>query len=90
MRFDVFFSICQTPVDGYQPSERKMVENFFSQALLADELGCGTAWFAETHLSFQIEKRKPGAVSPHFERASGLNTDLLLLVPVLVAKKIRA
>ncbi len=86
MRFDVFFSICQTPVDGYQPSERRMFENFFSQAELADELGVGTAWVAETHLSCQIQKRNPGAVIPHFEGEIGLNTDILQIAHVLFAR----
>ncbi|MGZ3653121.1 MAG: LLM class flavin-dependent oxidoreductase [Bdellovibrionota bacterium] len=86
MRFDVFFSICQTPVDGYQPSERTMLENFFSQAILADELGVGTAWVAETHLSCQIQKRNPGAVIPHFEGEIGLNTDILQVAHILFAK----
>lgn len=86
MQFDVFFSICQTEVDGYMPSERKMFENFFSQAILADQLGIGTAWVAETHLSCQIQKRNPGAVIPHFTGEIGLNTDILQLGHVLFAK----
>jgi hypothetical protein len=86
MRFDIFLSICQTPVDGYKPSERKMFENFFSQALLADALGFGTAWVAETHLSCQIQKRNPGAVIPHFEGEIGLNTDILQVAHLLFAK----
>lgn len=86
MRFDVFFSICQTPVDGYTPSERKMFENFFSQAELADALGYGTAWVAETHLSCQVQKRNPGAVIPEFQGEIGLNTDILQLAHVLFAR----
>lgn len=86
MRFDVFFSICQTPVDGYTPSERVMFENFFSQAELADELGVGTAWVAETHLSCQVQKRNPGAVIPHFEGEIGLNTDILQVAHLLFAR----
>lgn len=86
MRFDVFFSLCQTPVDGYTPSERVMFENFFSQAILADELGVGTAWVAETHLSCQVQKRNPGAVIPHFEGEIGLNTDILQLAHLLFAR----
>lgn len=86
MRFDVFFSLCQTPVDGYQPNERKMFENFFSQAELADELGYGTAWVAETHLSCQVQKRNPGAVIPHFEGEIGLSTDILQVAHVLFAR----
>lgn len=86
MRYDVFFSICQTEVDGYMPSERKMFENFFSQAILADQLGMGTAWVAETHLSCQVQKRNPGAVIPHFTGEIGLNTDILQLGHILFAK----
>jgi len=86
VRFDVFFSICQTPVDGYTPSDRTMFENFFSQAELADELGFGTAWVAETHLSCQVQKRNPGAVIPHFEGEIGLNTDILQLAHLLFAR----
>ncbi len=42
MELDVFFSICQTDVHGYLPSERVMFENFFEQVELADRLGFGT------------------------------------------------
>jgi alkanesulfonate monooxygenase SsuD/methylene tetrahydromethanopterin reductase-like flavin-dependent oxidoreductase (luciferase family) len=86
MRFDVFFSICQTPVNGYTPSDRVMFENFFSQAELADQLGVGTAWVAETHLSCQTQKENPGAVVPHFEGEIGLNTDVLQVAHRLFAR----
>ena len=86
MRFDVFFSICQTPVNGYTPSDRVMFQNFFSQAELADALGFGTAWVAETHLSCQVQKQNPGAVIPHFEGEIGLNTDLLQIAHMLFAR----
>ncbi|MCB0368162.1 MAG: LLM class flavin-dependent oxidoreductase [Bdellovibrionales bacterium] len=79
MKFDVFFSICQTPVDGHTPSERQMFLNFFDQVVLADELGYETAWVAETHLSCQIQKQNPGAVIPQFQGEIGLNTDILQL-----------
>lgn len=79
MIFDIFFSICQTPVDGYVPSERQMFQNFFEQFELADELGFGTAWIAETHLSCQVQKGNPGAVVPEFQGEIGLNTDILQL-----------
>lgn len=86
MRFDIFLSICQTPVNGYTPSERVMFQNFFSQAELADQLGFGTAWVAETHLSCQVQKRNPGAVIPHFEGEIGLNTDILQIAHRLFAR----
>ena len=79
MEFDIFFSICQTEVNGYMPSERVMFENFFEQVELADRLGFGTAWVAESHLSTEVQKTNPGAVIPHFVGEIGLNTDILQL-----------
>jgi len=86
MKLDIFFSICQTEVDGYLPSERVMYENFFEQVDLADELGFGTAWLAETHLSCEVQKLNPGAVIPHFVGEIGLNTDVLQLAPRIFAR----
>ena len=77
MQFDIFFSISQTEVDGTIPDERRMLTNFFDQVRLADELGFGTAWIAESHLSTEVQKRNPGAVIPHFRGEIGLNTDIL-------------
>ncbi|HXH40262.1 MAG TPA: LLM class flavin-dependent oxidoreductase, partial [Thermoanaerobaculia bacterium] len=79
MDLDIFFSISQTEVDGYIPSERVMFENFFEQVILADRLGFGTAWVAESHLSTEVQKSNPGAVIPHFVGEIGLNTDILQL-----------
>lgn len=79
MELDVFFSICQTEVNGYMPDERTMFANFFEQVELADELGFGTAWVAESHLSTEVQKTNPGAVIPHFVGEIGLNTDILQL-----------
>ncbi len=83
MKYDIFFSICQTEVDGYLPTERTMWENFFDQVRLADTLGFGTAWLAETHLSCQVQKENPGAVIPHFKGEIGLNTDILQLAHLI-------
>ena len=41
MKYDIFFSISQTPVDGYTPTEAVMFQNFFEQVKVADELGFG-------------------------------------------------
>ena len=79
MKFDIFFSICQTEVDGYMPTERQMWENFFDQIQWADELGFETAWVAETHLSCEEQKQNAAAVIPHFKGEIGLNTDILQL-----------
>ena len=86
MKFDVFFSICQTDVEGYMPSEKVMFENFFDQVLLADRLGYGCAWVAETHLSCEIQKTSSQPVIPHFKGEIGLNTDILQLAHVIFAQ----
>ena len=79
MKFDIFFAICQTEVEGYMPDEATMFRQFFSQVKLADQLGYGVAWVAETHLSCEIQKQLPTAVIPHFKGEIGLNTDILQL-----------
>src|SRR5260221_1251498 len=86
MEFDIFFSICQTEVHGYLPDERTMFANFFEQVELADRLGCGTAWVAESHLSTEVQKTNPGAVIPHFVGEIGLNTDILQLAHRIFAR----
>ena len=86
MEFDIFFSICQTEVDGYLPDERTMFANFFEQVELADRLGFGTAWVAESHLSTEVQKSNPGAVIPHFVGEIGLNTDILQLAHRVFAR----
>lgn len=85
MKFDVFFSICQTPVDGYTPDERTMFANFFDQVRHADQIGVGCAWLAETHLSCQVQKQNPGAVIPHFSGEIGLNTDIFQMAHKIFA-----
>ncbi len=86
MKFDIFFSICQTEVDGIIPSEKEMFNNFFDQVILSDSLGIGTAWIAETHLSCQVQKENPGAVIPHFSGEIGLNTDVLQMAHIIFSK----
>jgi len=86
MKFDLFLSICQTEVDGHTPTEKQMFQNFFDQAKYADQLGFGTAWVAETHLSCQVQKENPGAVIPHFKGEIGLNTDILQVAHLIFAQ----
>ena len=86
VEFDIFFSICQTDVHGYVPDEATMFRNFFEQVDLADQLGFGTAWVAESHLSTEVQKTNPGAVIPHFVGEIGLNTDILQLAHRVFAR----
>jgi alkanesulfonate monooxygenase SsuD/methylene tetrahydromethanopterin reductase-like flavin-dependent oxidoreductase (luciferase family) len=79
MRYDIFFSISQTPVDGETPSEHRMFANFFDQVEAADRLGYGTAWVAESHLSSEVQKRHKKPVIPHWQGEVGLNADILQL-----------
>ena len=55
MKFDIFFSISQTPdTSGYIPSENEMFANFLDQAEKADDLGFGIGWVAQAHLSTEV------------------------------------
>ncbi len=76
MIFDVFFSISQTPVDGYLPSEAEMFSNFFAQIEAAEALGFRTAWIAESHLSSEVQKRNRNPVIPFWQGEVGLNADI--------------
>ena len=79
MQYDIFFSISQTPVDGYTPSEHEMFANFFDQVRAADQQGYRTAWVAQTQLSTQVQKGHRNPVVPHFEGEIGLNNDIFQL-----------
>jgi alkanesulfonate monooxygenase SsuD/methylene tetrahydromethanopterin reductase-like flavin-dependent oxidoreductase (luciferase family) len=79
MEYDVFFSISQTPVGGLMPSEAQMFRNFYDQVKVADELGYGTAWVAQSHLSTEVQQRHERPVVPHWKGEIGLNTDIFQL-----------
>jgi alkanesulfonate monooxygenase SsuD/methylene tetrahydromethanopterin reductase-like flavin-dependent oxidoreductase (luciferase family) len=86
MNYDVFFSISQTPIDGYEPSEKEMLQNFFDQVSLADTLGYKTAWIAQAHLSTQVQKSNRNPVVPHWKGEIGLCTDFFQLAHHVFAR----
>lgn len=86
MKFDVFFSISQTPVDGQTPDERRMLLNFLEQVEAADRLGFGVAWVAEAHLSTEVQKRNRKPVVPHWQGEVGLNVDILQTAHAVFAR----
>jgi len=86
MKYDIFFSISQTPVNGTIPSEAVMFSNFFEQIEHADRLGFGVGWVAESHLSSQVQKSNSRPVIPHWEGEVGLNTDILQLATRVFAR----
>ncbi|MFL2941877.1 MAG: LLM class flavin-dependent oxidoreductase, partial [Candidatus Poseidoniales archaeon] len=83
MDFDIFLSIAQTPVDQHTPDEDTMFNNFFEQLKAADDLGFGTAWVAQAHLSTEIQKMNKNPVVPHWEGEVGLCTDFFQLAHLM-------
>ena len=83
MDFDIFLSIAQTPVDQHTPDEDTMFNNFFEQLRAADDLGFGTAWVAQAHLSTEIQKMNKNPVVPHWEGEVGLCTDFFQLAHLM-------
>ena len=86
MKYDVFFSLSQTEVDGYTPDTKTMFSNFLDQVRLADELEFQTAWVAETHLSCQTQKKTSLAVVRDFKGEIGINSDILQLAPLIFSR----
>ncbi|MED6305758.1 MAG: LLM class flavin-dependent oxidoreductase, partial [Candidatus Thermoplasmatota archaeon] len=86
MDFDIFLSIAQTPVEGQTPDENTMFSNFFEQLQAADQLGFGTAWVAQAHLSTEVQKMNKNPVVPHWEGEVGLCTDFFQLAHLMFAK----
>ena len=86
MDFDIFLSIAQTPAEGQTPDENTMFSNFFEQLQAADQLGFGTAWVAQAHLSTEVQKMNKNPVVPHWEGEVGLCTDFFQLAHLMFAK----
>ena len=86
MDFDIFLSIAQTPVEDYTPDEDTMFSNFFEQLKVADELGFGTAWVAQAHLSTEVQKMNKQPVVLHWEGEVGLCTDFFQLAHLMFSR----
>lgn len=86
MDFDVFFALSQTPVPAGMPAEADVYRAFVDQVRLADELGYGVAWLAESHLSSEVQKRHAAPVIPHWEGEVGLNVDFVQSATRVFAK----
>ena len=86
MQYDIFQSISQTPVDGHTPTEAEMFRSSLAQVQAADELGYGVAWFAESHLSSQVQKGNPDPVIPHWEGEVGLNCNVTQMAAHVFAR----
>jgi alkanesulfonate monooxygenase SsuD/methylene tetrahydromethanopterin reductase-like flavin-dependent oxidoreductase (luciferase family) len=87
LRFDIFFSISQTPdTTGQTPSEREMFASFFDQVELADKLGFGVGWVAQAHLSTEVQKNNSKPVVPHFPGEVGLCTDFFQVAGQMLSR----
>jgi alkanesulfonate monooxygenase SsuD/methylene tetrahydromethanopterin reductase-like flavin-dependent oxidoreductase (luciferase family) len=86
MRFDLFCSISQTPVEGQLPSEATMFRNFFRQVEAADALGFEVVWVAESHFSSEVQKAHRQPVVPHWQGEVGLNGDICQLATRVFAR----
>ncbi len=87
LRFDIFFSIAQTPdTTGRTPSEREMFASFFEQVELADKLGFGVGWVAQAHLSTEVQKGNSKPVVPHFPGEVGLCTDFFQVAGQMLSR----
>ena len=87
MKFDIFFSISQTPdTSGHTPTEREMFSNFLDQAEKADDLGFGVGWVAQAHLSTEVQKSNSQPVVPHYPGEVGLCTDFFQVATAMFAR----
>ena len=86
MKFDIFHSIGRIDTLPKQLSDREVFEGFFEQLSLADALGYGTIWAAESHFSCEVQKRHKQPVIPNYQGEVGLNCDSAQLAQVIISK----
>ena len=86
MKFDVFHSIGRIDGLGRGLSDREVFALFFEQAVLAESLGYGTIWAAESHFSSEVQKGNSEPVIPNYQGEVGLNADSMQLAHALFAK----
>ncbi|MEY4630763.1 MAG: hypothetical protein RIQ81_883 [Pseudomonadota bacterium] len=86
MKFDVFHSIGRIDSLPVRLTDRQVFDGFFEQLPLADELGFGTMWVAETHFSSEVQKRHTKPVIPHYRGEIGINCDSPQLFHVMTSR----
>ena len=64
-----------------------MYNNFFEQLESADNLGFGTAWVAQAHLSTEVQKNNKQPVVPHWQGEVGLCTDFFQLAHLMFSEQ---
>ncbi len=86
MKFDVFHSIGRIDSLPVKLSDRDVFISFFEQLRLADELGFGTIWVAESHFSSEVQKRHKQPVIPNYQGEVGINCDSPQLAQMVMAR----
>ncbi|MEU4625439.1 LLM class flavin-dependent oxidoreductase [Actinoplanes sp. NPDC023801] len=87
MRFDIFCSLAQTPrPGGGLPGHASLLQEFLDQATVADDLGYGCLWVAESHFSTRTQRGNAEPAVPHWTGEIGLNTDTLQLATRVFAR----
>lgn len=86
MKFDVFHSIGRIDSLDRKLSDREVFLGFFDQLRLADDLGFGTMWVAESHFSSEVQKRHKQPVIPHYHGEVGINCDSPQLAHLIMAR----
>ena len=86
MKFDVFHSIGRIDSLPVKLTDREVFMSFWEQLRLADELGFGTIWVAESHFSSEVQKRHKQPVIPHYHGEIGINCDSPQLAQMIMAR----
>ena len=86
MKFDIFHSVGR--IDSITPRlhDGAVFQQFLSQCQLAETLGFGTMWVAESHFSSEVQKSNSEPVIPHYEGEVGLNSDCLQLAHLVFSR----
>ncbi len=86
MKFDLFHSIGRIDEINPRLSDSQVFENFLVQAELADALGFGTVWVAESHFSSEVQKTNTDPVIPNYNGEVGLNSDSCQLAHLIFSR----
>src|SRR5688572_22006429 len=86
MIFDLFHSLSDPVVFGRRLGSKQCLGQFLEQVALAEDLGIGTVWCAESHFSSETQKQGRQPSIPHFSGEVGLNADSFQLFHWIVSR----
>ena len=86
MQFDLFHSIGRIDTLKPIPDDREIFRSFLDQCILAEQLGYGTMWVAESHFSSEVQKAHRNPVIPNYRGEVGLNADSCQLAQLFLSR----